>query len=134
MRHTGWYDKRGVTVLEGRWQDFVESDALLSEGFDIIYTDTFSEQYRDLIAFFEHVPNLVKDGRSKLSFFNGLGATNAVFSSVYTELVELHLGELGMTTKWYDVLVLNEEHDVWGNSVVYFDLPFYKMPICQMDY
>lgn len=46
MRHTGWYERRGVTVLEGRWQDFVESDALLSEGFDIIYTDTFSEQYR----------------------------------------------------------------------------------------
>jgi protein arginine N-methyltransferase 2 len=45
MRHTGWYEKPGVTVLEGRWQDLVESDALVSEGFDIIYTDTFSEQY-----------------------------------------------------------------------------------------
>lgn len=45
MRETGWYDKKGVTVLEGRWQDHIEGNELLSEGFDIIYTDTFSEQY-----------------------------------------------------------------------------------------
>lgn len=57
-----------------------------------------------------------------------------MFSSVYTELVELHLGELGITTKWYDVTVLDEEYDVWGRSVVYFDLPFYKLPICQMSH
>jgi protein arginine N-methyltransferase 2 len=95
MRHTGWYEKPGVTVLEGRWQDFVENDVLTSDVFDIIYTDTFSEQYGgvlfalshcsllfsavtlpDLIAFFEHVPHLLKDGRSRLSFFNGLGATS----------------------------------------------------------
>jgi len=134
MRETGWYKKTGVTVLEGRWQDHVESDVLMSEGFDIIYTDTFSEQYGDLMAFFEHVPNLVRDERSRLSFFNGLGATNAVFSNVYTELVELHLGELGMKMKWYDVPVLSEESDVWGKTVVYFDLPLYKMPICRMKY
>jgi protein arginine N-methyltransferase 2 len=24
MRHNGWYDKPGVRILEGRWQDFLE--------------------------------------------------------------------------------------------------------------
>lgn len=45
MRESGWYDKPGVTILEGKWQDFMESEVLMSEGFDVIYTDTFSEQY-----------------------------------------------------------------------------------------
>lgn len=54
MRHTGWYEKPGVTVLEGRWQDFIESDILMSEGFDIIYTDTFSEQYGGLLIVLSH--------------------------------------------------------------------------------
>ena len=46
MRDQGWYEKEGVKVLEGKWQDFVESDELLSiGGFDVIYTDTFSEDY-----------------------------------------------------------------------------------------
>lgn len=45
MRATGWYDKPGVVILEGKWQDFMEDEVLLSEGFDIMYTDTFSEHY-----------------------------------------------------------------------------------------
>ena len=43
----GWFDKPNVTILEGKWQDFVESEELLSVGgFDVIYTDTFSEDYK----------------------------------------------------------------------------------------
>ena len=46
MRKLGWYSKPGVKVLEGRWQDFIESEELLSVGgFDVVYTDTFSEDY-----------------------------------------------------------------------------------------
>lgn len=46
MRSQGWYDKPNITILEGRWQDHIESDALLGVGgFDIVYTDTFSETY-----------------------------------------------------------------------------------------
>jgi protein arginine N-methyltransferase 2 len=46
MRATGWFDKPNVKVLEGKWQDFVEHPDLLSVGgFDIVYTDTFSEDY-----------------------------------------------------------------------------------------
>jgi len=47
MRQKGWYDKENVLILEGKWQDFVESDQLLViGGFDAIYTDTFSENYK----------------------------------------------------------------------------------------
>ena len=47
MKDTGWYERKGVKVLEGRWQDFVHRDELLMVGgFDVIYTDTFSESYQ----------------------------------------------------------------------------------------
>ena len=46
MRYLGWYDKPNVRILEGKWQDHVENEELLSVGgFDVIYTDTFSEDY-----------------------------------------------------------------------------------------
>lgn len=46
MRHLGWYEKAGVTILEGKWQDYISSEQLLAVGgFDVIYTDTFSESY-----------------------------------------------------------------------------------------
>ena len=77
MRDNGWYEKDGVRILEGRWQDFVDTPELLnSGGFDVIYTDTFSEDYSDLRQFFEQLPNLLADGDSRFSFFNGLGATS----------------------------------------------------------
>jgi type IV protein arginine methyltransferase len=42
----GWYDKPGVVILEGKWQDFIEGDEVQGVGgFDLIYTDTFSEDY-----------------------------------------------------------------------------------------
>ena len=49
MRDMGWYSRPGVTILEGPWQDFIESEELLSVGgFDVIYTDTFSEDYEGM--------------------------------------------------------------------------------------
>lgn len=34
-------------MLEGKWQDFIESEEIMaSGGFDVIYTDTFSEDYQ----------------------------------------------------------------------------------------
>ena len=77
MRETGWYDKPGIKILEGKWQDFLDSENLLSSGgFDVIYTDTFSEDYSDLRQFFEHLPDLMAGADSRFSFFNGLGATS----------------------------------------------------------
>ena len=49
MKAQGWYDRPGVTILEGKWQDFVESEEILNVGgFDVIYTDTFSEDYQGM--------------------------------------------------------------------------------------
>ena len=77
MREAGWYEKKGVRILEGKWQDFVDSPELIQTGaFDVIYTDTFSEDYPSLQRFFQHLPNLLADGDSRFSFFNGLGATS----------------------------------------------------------
>ncbi|KAF8324473.1 arginine methyl transferase [Cantharellus anzutake] len=137
MRENGWYEKPGVKILEGKWQDFTESEELYAVGgFDIIYTDTFSEDYSDLLEFFEHATGLLRDQNSRFSFFNGLGATNATFYDVYTNLAEMHLSEIGLLTRWTDVDLTdsneNGETDVWGKTRVYFNLPIYRMPICQM--
>ncbi|ELU38290.1 arginine methyl transferase [Rhizoctonia solani AG-1 IA] len=50
MRSTGWFDKPGVEIFQGKWQDFTRPDRigeLIGDqgGFDVIYTDTFSEGY-----------------------------------------------------------------------------------------
>jgi protein arginine N-methyltransferase 2 len=47
MREHGWYSKKGVQVLEGKWQDFMDDPLLLEAcGFDVVYMDTFSEDYQ----------------------------------------------------------------------------------------
>ncbi|KAF9049781.1 S-adenosyl-L-methionine-dependent methyltransferase [Panaeolus papilionaceus] len=134
MRRNGWYGKAGVKILQGRWQDFVDSPQLLSGGgFDVVYTDTFSENYSDLRQFFESCPNLLADSHSVLGFFNGLGATNALFYDVYTHVSELDLERVGMSTSWTDVDVLpGGKHSVrWADSRDYFSLPIYRLPICK---
>ena len=74
MRKDGWYDKQGVAVHEGRWQDVVPR--IIEQGvlFDAIYFDTFAEEYKALRDFFSDcVLGLLADG-GKFGFFNGLGA------------------------------------------------------------
>ena len=49
MKSLGWYTKPGVKILEGKWQDFIENEEFLAiGGFDIVYTDTFSEDYKGM--------------------------------------------------------------------------------------
>ena len=101
MRHTGWYDRPGVRVLEGRWQDFLppkfdntsgrslappssaerqpntDGAGLLDIGkFDVVYFDTFEEGYRGHFAFIRHVPRLLRGPSSRFSFFHGHAAKN----------------------------------------------------------
>ena len=94
MRERGWYDRKGVTVLEGKWQDFVGTKLLEDMQFDAVYTDTFSEEYegeehvhtrlnlltraapQDLRLFFDRLPKLLAGPNARFSFFNGLGATS----------------------------------------------------------
>lgn len=46
MRTRGWYDRPGVKILEGRWQDFrAESELYGDGGWDVVYIDTFAEGY-----------------------------------------------------------------------------------------
>jgi len=134
MRETGWYDKPGIKILEGKWQDFLDSDDLLSSGgFDVIYTDTFSEDYSDLRQFFEHLPDLMADADSRFSFFNGLGATNPSFYDVYKHISELHLANVGLDVDWSDVDVsLDIDEDRWVQSREYFSLPIYRLPLGRM--
>ncbi|KAI0038902.1 hypothetical protein FA95DRAFT_1659148 [Auriscalpium vulgare] len=131
MRSEGWYEKAGVKILEGKWQDFIESDALMGlGGFDAVYTDTFSEDYEALNRFFAHVPKLLAGPSSRFSFFNGLGATNAVFYDVYTRLSELHLSDLGIDVEWEDVDVAEAQGvDRWGKTREYFAMRLYRLPI-----
>lgn len=80
MKDSGWYEKPGVKILEGKWQDLIDTSEhiLGAGGFDVIYFDTFSEDYSDLHHFFEHLPNLLAGPSSRFSFFHGLGATSTI--------------------------------------------------------
>ncbi|KAG9049565.1 Arginine N-methyltransferase 2 [Tulasnella sp. UAMH 9824] len=134
MQSKGWYDKPGVVVLEGKWQDFIDSEDLSGfGGFDVIYTDTFSEEYSELCNFFERIPDLLKGPGSAFSWFNGLGATNALFYDVYSRLAEMHLKDFGLSTVWSDLEVPGPEDSIWSGSRKYFSLPIYRLPICRMN-
>jgi len=100
-----WLQKgEGRNVLhEGKWQDIVPK--LLEEEmeFDVIYFDTFGEDYSQLKTFFtEYVVGLLApDGR--FGFFNGLGADRRVCYDVYCRVVELDLCDAGLDVEWTDV-------------------------------
>ncbi|KAH8996552.1 S-adenosyl-L-methionine-dependent methyltransferase [Lactarius hatsudake] len=133
MRERGWYDRKGVIVLEGKWQDFVGTELLEDMTFDAVYTDTFSEEYEDLRLFFDHLPKLLAGPNARFSFFNGLGATNALFYDVYTHLAELHLSELGIDVEWEDIDVATLPGEVrWGNTREYFAMRLYRLPVCRI--
>ncbi|GAW05193.1 arginine methyl transferase [Lentinula edodes] len=102
MKRLGWYQKPGVKILERKWQDSIQ-DLLEVGGFDVVYTDTFSEDYNALRGFFEHLPDLLAGPESRFSFFNGLGATNALFYDVYTHLAELHLADVGIDDRFFQL-------------------------------
>ena len=96
MRQKGWYDRPGVRILEGRWQDFFPSESTQNDGlttlrqnllrfgqtsnedylvdigkFDVVYFDTFEEGYRGHFAFIKNVPRLLRGPGSRFSYFNG---------------------------------------------------------------
>ncbi|KAK7692775.1 hypothetical protein QCA50_004408 [Cerrena zonata] len=131
MRETGWYDKKGVTILEGKWQDHIE--ALHIPGFDVVYTDTFSEDYVELHKFFEILPELLEGPDSRFSFFHGLGATNALFYDVYTQVSEMHLADVGVNIEWSEVDVFADTTPAtWGKTREYFAMRHYRLPIGKM--
>ena len=100
MKRDSWYDKQGVTIHEGRWQDVVPS--IIEQGilFDVIYFDTFAEEYKALRDFFSDcVLGLLNDG-GKFGFFNGLGAGEHLsrFSNYFLVLISAFISCISRLT------------------------------------
>lgn len=89
MREDGWYEKPGVVVHEGKWQD-VLPNLVGADGedvvFDAIYFDTFAEDYKALREFFSEFVVQFLDSEGRMSFFNGMGADRQVCYDVYTKV------------------------------------------------
>ncbi|OCK78246.1 arginine N-methyltransferase 2 [Lepidopterella palustris CBS 459.81] len=139
MKENGWYDKSGVVVHEGRWQDVIPE--LIEKGamFDAIYFDTFAEEYKALREFFtEYVIGLLdptggKDGEGgKFGFFNGMGADRQICYDVYGKIVEMDLFEAGFDIEWEDIAVpdLQEAGEWEGVRRPYWALTKYRLPTC----
>jgi protein arginine N-methyltransferase 2 len=116
MKEQGWYEKPGVVIHEGRWQDIVPGLVEKGEMFDAIYFDTFAEDYKALREFFsEHVIGMldpaggVNGEGGKFGFFNGMGADRQVCYDVYGKVVEMDLFEAGFDTEWETIEVPNLE-------------------------
>ncbi|KAG9694135.1 arginine N-methyltransferase 2, partial [Aureobasidium melanogenum] len=133
MRKDGWYEKPGVKIHEGRWQDVVPKLVEQNEVFDGIYFDTFAEEYKALKEFFtEYVIGLL-DPEGRFGFFNGLGADRQVCYDVYTRVVEMDLFDAGMDTEFEDIHIpdLDEQGEWEGVRRRYWALDNYRMPTCK---
>ena len=132
MKRKGWFDKPAVTVHEGRWQNILPKIMEEEQMFDVIYFDTFAEDYKALRDFFsDSVLGLLEDG-GKWGFFNGLGADRQICYDVYAKVVEMDLFEAGFDTNWETLHIPNlEENDEWKDvRRRYWTLKEYKLPIC----
>ncbi|KAF2876629.1 arginine N-methyltransferase 2 [Massariosphaeria phaeospora] len=139
MKDRGWYEKPGVVVHEGRWQDVVPQLVESGELFDAIYFDTFAEEYKALRDFFtEHVIGLLdpaggpNGNGGKFGFFNGMGADRQVCYDVYNKVVEMDLFEAGFDTDFESIAVPNLDADgEWeGVRRKYWVLDKYRLPTC----
>ncbi|KAL8642283.1 MAG: hypothetical protein Q9228_001021 [Teloschistes exilis] len=142
MREQGWYEKEGVVVHEGRWQEVLPKLLEVEAGttgevesvmFDVMYFDTFAEPYSALRTFFEDsVIGLLDDG-GQWGFFNGMGADRQVCYDVYTKVVELDLFEAGWEVEWTEMKVPDlEESGEWeGVKRPYWQVSEYRLPVCR---
>ncbi|EXJ54574.1 hypothetical protein A1O7_09915 [Cladophialophora yegresii CBS 114405] len=132
LREQGWYDKPGVVIHEGRWQDVLPK--LVDEGvqLDAIYYDTFAENYSALKEFFSEyvVQLLTPEGR--FGWYNGLGADRQICYDVYTRVAEIDLHEAGFETTWEDIDVPADLHGskAWeGTRRPYWTIDVYRLPV-----
>ncbi|KAF2457478.1 putative arginine N-methyltransferase [Lineolata rhizophorae] len=139
MKRDGWYEKPGIVVHEGRWQDVVPQLVEENVMFDAIYFDTFAEDYRELREFFsEYVIGLLdpvggKDGEGgKFGFFNGLGADRQICYDIYSKIVELDIYEAGLDIEWEDVKIgdLDASGEWSGVRRRYWIPDKYRLPTC----
>lgn len=132
MEQDHWHHKPNLTIHAGKWQDIVP--ALTSQGilFDVIYFDTFAEDYNALRDFFsDFVIGLLDEG-GRWGFFNGLGADRQVCYDVYGKVVEMDLFEAGFDTEWETLEVGELDEEGWeGVRRRYWMLDEYRLPICR---
>ena len=131
MRSKGWFDKPGVVVHEGKWQDVLPK--LVEEGlmFDAIYYDTFAETYSDFRNFFSEQLIGLLDPAGKWAFFNGMGADRQISYDVYQKVVEMDLFEAGFEVEWAEIDVPKFEGQWDGVRRPYWVIEKYRMPNCR---
>jgi protein arginine N-methyltransferase 2 len=86
LRQNGWYEKPGVRIHEGRWQDILPKLAQEGVILDAIYYDTFAEDYAALKEFFSEWVVQLMDEDGKFGWYNGLGADRQICYDVYTKV------------------------------------------------
>ena len=131
MKRTGWAEKPGVQIHEGRWQDILPT--LIGEGtqFDAIYYDTFAESYTDFREFLsEHVIGLL-DQEGRWGYFNGMGADRQISYDVYQKVVEMDLFEAGFDVDWEEIPVPRLEGEWTGVRRPYWVVDNYRLPVCK---
>lgn len=140
LREQGWDKRPGVEIFEGTWEAFLRPEhdpegamAMRLGDFDAIYFDTYSQDYRDLRAFFECLPNVLAGPDARFSFFHGLAATNRFLYEVYTRVSELDLRDIGLVTEWR-TLHPRVAEEVWnGVKRQYWSLDAYYLPVAHMQ-
>ncbi|KAK2073631.1 hypothetical protein P8C59_007900 [Phyllachora maydis] len=123
-------------MYRGKWQEVCPT--LIAQGrvFDAIYFDTFGEGYGQLRNFFTEIVPALLDQHGIFGFFNGLGADRRICHDVYTDVVEMHLGEAGLDVNWKVVPVdmsqlAQEGQGEWeGVKRRYWTLDEYRLPVC----
>ncbi len=70
MRDQGWHKIPGVEIVGAKWEDAINDphSPLAAGGFDAVYFDTYSQDYADLRAFFEELPNIMAGPEARFSF------------------------------------------------------------------
>ncbi|KAL9611670.1 MAG: hypothetical protein Q9167_003699 [Letrouitia subvulpina] len=133
MLENGWYDKPGVTVHGGKWQDICPKLIEQETMFDAIYFDTFAEDYSALRTFFSDFVLGILDDKGRWGFFNGLGADRQICYDVYAKVVEMDLFEAGFEVEWENLEVpgLEREGEWDGMRRKYWVCQQYRLPICR---
>lgn len=128
MKETGWFEKPGVHIIQGRWQDVraeIEKDGAEYDG---IFYDPFGEYYHDMRRFFDVVTATLAVG-STFSFFHGLGADRQISYDIYTQVVEIDLQDFALGISWEHIDV--EPIDWHGTKRAYWNVEQYRLPVCR---
>ncbi|KAI9833090.1 MAG: Arginine N-methyltransferase 2 [Phylliscum demangeonii] len=134
MTEAGWGAKANVVLHPGRWQDVLPRLVQRNVRFDVVYFDTFAEDYHAFRDFFTEWLVALLDARGAWSFFHGLGADRQICYDVYTKVVEMDLLEAGFDTEWETIAVPDEmmqPQGLWdGVKRPYWKSEKYRLPIC----